>query len=43
MIVSLKLQGLFGDKGKLTRQVGLKTIMNTSCYPRNLTRFLWDG
>ena len=29
MIFSLKLLGLFGDKGKLTRQVALKTIMNT--------------
>ena len=29
MILSLKLQGLFGDKGKSTRQVALKTIMNT--------------
>ena len=29
MILSLKLQGLFGDKGKSTRQVSLKTIMNT--------------
>ena len=29
MIFSLKLQRLFGDKGKLTRQVALKTIMNT--------------
>ena len=29
MIFSLKLQGLFGDKNKSTRQVTLKTIMNT--------------
>ena len=29
MIFSLKLQGLFGDKGKSTRQVTLMTIMNT--------------
>ena len=29
MIFSLKLQGTFGDKGKSTRQVALKTIMNT--------------
>ena len=29
MIFSLKLQGLFDDKGKSTRQVSLKTIMNT--------------
>ena len=29
MIFSLKLQGLFGDKGKSTRQVALKTTMNT--------------
>ena len=29
MIFSLKLQGLFSDKGKSTRQVALKTIMNT--------------
>ena len=29
MIFSLKLQGLFGDKGKLTKQVSSKTIMNT--------------
>ena len=29
MILSLKLQGLFGDKGKPTRQVSLKTIVNT--------------
>ena len=29
MIFSLKLQGLFGDKGKSTRLVGLTTIMNT--------------
>ena len=29
MIFSLKLQGLFGDKGKSTRQVALKTIINT--------------
>ena len=28
MIFSLKLQGLFGDKGKSTRQIALKTIMN---------------
>ena len=28
MIFSLKLQWLFGDKGKSTRQVSLKTIMN---------------
>ena len=28
MIFSLKLQELFGDKGKSTRQVSLKTIMN---------------
>ena len=30
MIFSLKLQGLIGDNGKSTRQVALKTIMNTS-------------
>ena len=29
MIFSLKLQGLFGDKGKSIRQVVLKTIINT--------------
>ena len=29
MIFSLKLQGRFGDKGKSTKQVSLKTIMNT--------------
>ena len=29
MIFSLKLQGLFGDKGKSTGQVALKTIINT--------------
>ena len=29
MIFYLKLQGLFGDKGKSTKQVALKTIMNT--------------
>ena len=29
MIFSLKLQGLFGDKGKSIRQVSLKTIINT--------------
>ena len=29
MIFSLKLQGRFGDKGKSTKQVALKTIMNT--------------
>ena len=29
MIFSLKFQGLLGDKGKSTRQVALKTIMNT--------------
>ena len=29
MILSLKLQWLFGDKGKSTTQVTLKTIMNT--------------
>ena len=29
MIFSLKLQGTFGDKGKSTRQVTLKTIMKT--------------
>ena len=29
MIFSLKLQGLFGDKGKSTKQVALKTIMNS--------------
>ena len=29
MILSLKLQALSGDKGKSTRQVALKTIMNT--------------
>ena len=29
MIFSLKLQGLFGDKGKSTKQVSLKTIINT--------------
>ena len=29
MIFSLKLQGTFGDKGKSTRQVALKIIMNT--------------
>ena len=29
MIFSLKFQGLFGDKGKSTRQVAIKTIMNT--------------
>ena len=29
MIFFLKLQGLFGDKGKPTRQVALKTIINT--------------
>ena len=29
MIFSLKLQGLFGDKGKSTKQVALKTIINT--------------
>ena len=29
MIFCLKLQGLFSDKGKSTRQVALKTIMNT--------------
>ena len=29
MIFSLKLQGLFSDKGKSTRQVALKIIMNT--------------
>ena len=29
MIFSLKLQDLFGDKGKSTKQVSLKTIMNT--------------
>ena len=29
MIFSLKLEGLFGDKGKSTKQVSLKTIMNT--------------
>ena len=28
MIFSLKLQGLFCDKGKSTRQVALRTIMN---------------
>ena len=28
MIFSLKLQGLFSDKGKSTRQVALKIIMN---------------
>ena len=32
MIFSLKLQGLFCDKGKSTRQVALKTIMNTSIH-----------
>ena len=32
MIFSLKLQGLFGDKGKLIKQVGLKTIMNTKIH-----------
>ena len=29
MLFSLKLQGLFNDKGKSTKQVALKTIMNT--------------
>ena len=29
MIFSLKLQRLFGDKGKSNRQVALRTIMNT--------------
>ena len=29
MIFSSKLQGLFGYKGTSTRQVALKTIMNT--------------
>ena len=29
MIFSLKLQGLFGYKGKSTRKVALKIIMNT--------------
>ena len=29
MIFSLKLQELFGDKGKSIRQVSLKTIINT--------------
>ena len=29
MIFSLKLQGLFGDKRKSTKQVSLKTIINT--------------
>ena len=29
MIFSLKLQGLFCDKDKSTRQVSLKTIVNT--------------
>ena len=29
MIFSLKLEGLFGDKGNSTRQVALKTIMKT--------------
>ena len=29
MIFSLKLQGLFGDKGNSTKQVALKTIMNS--------------
>ena len=29
MIFSLKFQGLFGDKGKSTRQVAFKIIMNT--------------
>ena len=29
MIFSVKLQGLFGDNGKSTKQVSLKTIMNT--------------
>ena len=29
MIFCLKLQELFGDKGKSTRQVSFKTIMNT--------------
>ena len=28
MIFILKLQGLFGDKGKSTKQVSLRTIMN---------------
>ena len=32
MIFSLKLQGLFGDKGKSTRQVALKTIINTKIH-----------
>ena len=32
MIFSLKLQGLFGDKDKSTRQVVLKTIMNTGIH-----------
>ena len=29
MIFSLKLQGLVGNNGKSTRQVALRTIMNT--------------
>ena len=32
MIFSLKLQGLFGDKGKSIRQVALKTIINTKIH-----------
>ena len=32
MIFSLKLQGRFGDKGKSTKQVALKTIINTKIH-----------
>ena len=32
MIFFLKLQGLFSDKGKSTKQVSLKTIMNTKIH-----------
>ena len=32
MIFSLKLQGLFGGKGKSIKQVALKTIINTKIH-----------
>ena len=32
MIFFLKLQGLFSDKGKSTKQVSLRTIMNTKIH-----------
>ena len=32
MIFSLKLKGLFGNKSKSTKQVALRTIMNTKIH-----------